>query len=308
MLRRAGFVVSVALSVVAGAAAAAPNDLARHIEKLSRSTSWRLVGAVKVPFDTQHPQGFARVGESLFVSSVEITVPTKRYDQPRDGIDRDTGQGIGHLFKLDARGRQIGHAILGKGSIYHPGGIDYDGRWLWVPVAEYRPNSRSSLYRVNPETLEAVAVGRVDDHIGALMHDTDHDTLHGVNWGSRRFYSWRLDGESRLDAAAAPMRTFNPEHYLDYQDCAYLPVGRAVCTGISEFRRTPDSPVFGLGGIEVLDLATGHPTFQVPVLLWTEDGTAMLRNPVLVEATRGGLRLTAMPEDDSSRIFVYETP
>ncbi|WP_342237106.1 DUF6454 family protein [Inquilinus sp. OTU3971] len=306
MLRRAG--LAIALTVAAGAAVAAPDDLGQRIEGLSRSTRWRLVETIPVPFDTYHPQGFARAGDAIFASSVEITVPTKRYAQPQDGMDRDTGQGTGHLFKLDAQGRQIGHVTLGEGSIYHPGGIDYDGRWLWVPVAEYRPNSRSILYRVDPQTLEAVAVGRVDDHIGGLVHDTDHNTLHGVSWGSRRFYTWRLDAEGRIDASTPPAVTLNPEHYLDYQDCAYLPVGRAICTGITEFRRTPDAPVFGLGGIEIVDLATGRPTFQVPVLLWTEDGTAMTRNPVLVEATRSGLRLTAMPEDGTSRIFVYETP
>ncbi|MGK9168233.1 hypothetical protein KXR53_18125 [Inquilinus limosus] len=310
MHRFAALAAGIVLAAVtaATAASAGPDDLARRIEGLSRSTQWRLVETIKVPFDTEHPQGFARVGDALFVSSVEITVPTKRYAQPQDGYDRDTGQGVGHLFKLDDQGRQIGHITLGEGSIYHPGGIDYDGRWLWVPVAEYRPNSRSILYRVDPQTLEAVAVGRVDDHIGGLVHDTDHNTLHGVSWGSRRFYTWRLDTEGKVDTAAAPTRTLNPEHYLDYQDCAYLPVGRAICTGITEFRRTPDSPVFGLGGIEIVDLAAGRPTFQVPVLLWTEDGTAITRNPVLVEATASGLRLTAMPEDDRSRIFVYETP
>ena len=35
--------------------------------------------------------------------------------------------------------------------MYHPGGIDYDGRHIWVSVAEYRPNSRSIVYRIDPE-------------------------------------------------------------------------------------------------------------------------------------------------------------
>jgi hypothetical protein len=306
----AGILLAAATAVAnpTGAVAAGPDDLGQRIERLSRSTSWRLVETIPVRFDTYHPQGFARAGDALFASSVEITVPTKRYAQPQDGMDRDAGQGTGHLFKLDAKGRQMGQITLGEGSIYHPGGIDYDGRWLWVPVAEYRPNSHSILYRVDPQTLEAVAVGRVDDHIGGLVHDTDHNTLHGVSWGSRRFYTWRLDAEGKVDASVPPVVTPNPVQYLDYQDCAYLPVGRAICTGITEFRRTPDAPVFGLGGIEIVDLASGRPTFQVPVLLWTEDGTAMTRNPVLVEATQDGLRLTAMPEDGTSRIFVYDTP
>ena len=47
--------------------------------------------------------------------------------------------------------------------MYHPGGIDYDGDDIWVPVAEYRPNSRSIVYRVDPETMKATEVFRFAD-------------------------------------------------------------------------------------------------------------------------------------------------
>ena len=38
--------------------------------------------------------------------------------------------------------------------MYHPGGIDYDGEYIWGPVAEYRPNSESIIYKVDAETLK----------------------------------------------------------------------------------------------------------------------------------------------------------
>jgi hypothetical protein len=44
----------------------------------------------------------------------------------------------------------------------------------------------------------------------------------------------------------------------------------------------------------------------VPVLLWTEGGESMTRNPVLVEAIPGGLRASFMPDDDRSTLYVYE--
>ena len=34
---------------------------------------------------------------------------------------------------------------------------------------------------------------RFADHIGGIVHNTDDNTLHGVSWGSRRFYRWTLD-------------------------------------------------------------------------------------------------------------------
>jgi hypothetical protein len=59
-----------------------------------------------------------------------------------------------------------------------------------VPVAEYRPNSRSIVYRVDPATMKADEVFRFPDHIGGIVRNTDDNTLHGVSWGSRRFYRW----------------------------------------------------------------------------------------------------------------------
>jgi len=44
----------------------------------------------------------------------------------------------------------------------------------------------------------------------------------------------------------------------------------------------------------------------VPVLLWTDGGESMTRNPVLVETVPGGLRASFMPDDDNSTLYVYE--
>ena len=95
------------------------------------------------------------------------------------------------------QGNLIADLRIGEGTIYHPGGIDYDGRHLWVPVAEYRPNSRSIIYRVDPVTMKAEEMFRFPDYIGAIVHDTDDHSLHGVSWGSRRFYRWTLARPAR---------------------------------------------------------------------------------------------------------------
>jgi hypothetical protein len=46
-----------------------------------------------------------KIGDNFYITSVEITKPTQKYDKPRDGYDRDTGEGKGHLFKVDAANR-----------------------------------------------------------------------------------------------------------------------------------------------------------------------------------------------------------
>ena len=270
--------------------------LGERVAALTRESRWKLVASVLISFKTHHPQGLVKIGDGFILSSVEVRDPARR-------------EGVGHLFKMNAAGRLIAAVKLGEGTIYHPGGIDYDGTHVWVPVAEYRPNSRSIVYRVDPHTMKATEMFRFADHIGAIVHNTDDHTLHGVSWGSRRFYRWTLDAEGRVsNASAAPeaLRTLNTSHYVDYQDCKYVGDRRMLCTGVTEIRRTPESPPFRLGGIELVDLGDGRPLHQVPVLLWTSNGMDMTHNPVWLEPTASGVRGYFVPEDDTSTLYVYE--
>ena len=296
---------------VRGGGAADRALVGERFAALTRESTWTEVARIPMAFRTFHPQGMVRIGDTLFVSSVEITTPTTRFAVPKDGYDRDTGRGVGHLFKIDLRpgraGTLLASATLGEGALYHPGGIDFDGASLWVPVAEYRPDSRSLIYTVDPQTLKATVVLRVADHIGGLVRDTDAGALHGVSWGSRRFYTWPMTAGG-IDAAAAerPAVRPNPSHYVDYQDCHYAGRGAMLCGGISDLRAGRSTAPIRLGGLDLVDLGDGRPRHQVPVPLWTPAGLAMTRNPMWVEAIEGGIRAYFMPEDDASMLYVYE--
>lgn len=299
-----------ALSVVLAAGQIGDRTvLVDRVRTLTRESAWTLVKSVPIAFTTHHPQGMVKIGDTLFVSSVEIKVRTRRYPKPIDGFDRDTGEGVGHLFKMDSSGKLIADVAVGEGAMYHPGGIDYDGRYIWVPVAEYRPNSRTIVYRVDPETMKAEEVLRFADHLGAVARNTDDNTLHAVSWGSRRFYRWKLDRAGKIaDALAAPekIRTLNPSHYVDYQDCKYAGARRMLCTGVTEIRPPAPGSLLRLGGLDLVSLEDGRPLHQVPVLLWTPSGFAMTQNPVWLEPTATGLRAYFMPEDDTSTLYIYE--
>lgn len=302
-----GFVVAVV--TLAGAQAVDRSAVAERVTKLTRNSPWKLVSTIPVKFTTHHPQGMVKLGDTFFVSAVEVTVPTRRGPQPVGGYDRDAGEGVGHLFKIDSTGNVVADLRLGEGSMYHPGGIDFDGKDLWVPVAEYRPDSRAMVYRVDPATMKATEVFRFADHIGAIVHNTDDHTLHGVSWGSRRFYRWTLGADGRVtNAGDSPqqLRTLNPSHYVDYQDCKYAGGRRMLCTGVTDLRQSPGAPPFRLGGMDLVDLTAGRPLHQVPVLLWTRGGLDMTHNPAWIEATASGLRGYFMPEDDQSTIYIYE--
>jgi uncharacterized protein DUF6454 len=306
---RTVLIVAVAVASLGAVPADTRSVIAERIVKLTRDSSWTLVRSVPIAFATYHPQGMVKIGDSLFVSSVEIRVPTKRLAQPVDGYDRDAGAGVGHLFKLDMAGNLLADLTLGEGTVYHPGGIDYDGKDIWVPVAEYRPNSRSIIYRVDPVTMKPSEVFRVPDHIGAMVHNTDDNTLHGVSWGSRRFYRWTLGRNGRVtnaDARPERLRTLNTSHYVDYQDCKYVGNRRMLCTGVTELRQRPDAAPFRLGGIDLVDLRDGRPLHQVPLLLWTIGGLDMTHNPAWIEPSATGLRGYFMPEDDKSTLYVFD--
>jgi hypothetical protein len=307
------FQKSAVAFVVATVSLVAPPDVhstvAERVKKLGRDSSWKPVTAIAVGFPTHHPQGMVKIGDTFFVSSVDVAVPTRRFPAPMNGYDRDAGQGTGHLFKIDRAGQLIRDLPLGEGTVYHPGGIDFDGVNIWVPVSEYRPDSRSIVYRVDPERMVATEVLRFADHIGAVVHDTDDHTLVGVSWGSRRFYRWTLGKDLKPTNATVPpdqLRALNPSHYVDYQDCKYVGGHRMLCTGVTELRQRPEAPPFRLGGMDLVDLRDGRPLHQVPVLLWTAGGLDMTHNPVWIEATDRGLRGYFMPEDDTSTIYVYD--
>src|SRR5262249_52470499 len=68
--------------------------LTERVRQLTRASTWTQVAAVPVRFRTWHPQGMVKIGDRLIVSSVEVRRPTRRFAQPTDGYDRDTGDGV----------------------------------------------------------------------------------------------------------------------------------------------------------------------------------------------------------------------
>ena len=299
----------LAVSLLAAAPLLALPDavIADRIATLTRASSWTLERAIPITFPAHHPQGMVKIGDRLFFSSVEVTTPPRR--GAGDGFDRDTGRGVGHLFEATMDGRLVADVVLGEGAMYHPGGIDFDGRDIWVPVAEYRPNSRSIVYRVDVTTRKAVEVFRFGDHLGGVACNTDEHTLHAVSWGSRWIYRFALDRSGNPTDAAAPpssLRVKNRSHYVDYQDCKYVGKHRMLCTGIADVPRATGAAPLPLGGIDLVDLVSAAPLHQLPVGLSTPAGASLTRNPSYFEAAKGGgVRAYFLPDDDNATLYVY---
>ncbi|MEU4191180.1 DUF6454 family protein [Kribbella sp. NPDC026611] len=286
-------------------AAGRDSDVTRAFQATDRSTPWSLVERVPLQFPTYHPQGIAVVGDLIFLTSVEVLEAPAKYPVPVDGYDRTPGKGIGHLFVLDRQGHLKKDIRLADGTAYHPGGLDFDGKDLWVPVAEYRPNSRAVVYTVDPHTFKVTERFRVRDHVGGLVRDRTTGLVHGVSWGSRTLYAWTPTGRQVEKAA-------NESHLLDYQDCDYAARGKQLCGGVTTLPG-PNNTTYDLGGLALLDLHTNRILHEIPFPYFSPTTNhSATRNPVHLETTPTTLRLLTAPDDGENpggtELQTYEAP
>lgn len=171
---------------------------------LMNSGNLELVDKIPLQFDTYHVQGFELTERFYFVTSV------------------DTKQRRGWLFKVDRQNASlISKMELTDVALVHPGGIQFDGRYLWIPNAEYRRESRTVIYGIDPNSMEIRKSFPVDDHIGAIASDGKNQ-LYGANWDARHFYTWDFNGTqtSKVDSPTS----------MAYQDIKYF-AGKLLCSG-----------------------------------------------------------------------------
>ncbi|MRJ77783.1 hypothetical protein GEV29_14660 [Aeromicrobium sp. SMF47] len=305
--------VAAAPAAVAGAGTHGPADhrsrdsaLVKTFGAVDRGTQWRLVDKMRLDFPTFHTEGIAFAGDRIFLSAVEILEPTVTYPTPVDGYDRSPGKGVGHVFVMDRQGRLEKDIVLGEGDAYHPGGIEFDGKDVWVPVAEYRPNSRSIVYRVDAESLRVRKQFEVDDHFGGIVLDKSTGHLVGNTWGSRRFAEWDRRGRQLSTWA-------NTSFFVDYQDCQYVPAGKMLCGGVANLPQTPSAggpaATYELGGLALIDLRSHRVLREVPLQQWSTAGHVVTRNPVKVTADGASLTMRVAPdngeEGNGTEILTY---
>ncbi|HEY4312614.1 MAG TPA: DUF6454 family protein [Pirellulales bacterium] len=148
-------------------------------------TELPLIAKQSLSFASQHVQGLAVSAEHYWISSV------------------DRGAKRGLVFRVErSTGNVTAQRELSFGAQFHPGGIDVVDGALWVPVAEYRPRSSTTIAKLDPTTLETLASFTIDDHIGCLTVVAP-DEIVAANWDARTFYRLSLIGK-RLGESANP--------------------------------------------------------------------------------------------------------
>jgi hypothetical protein len=255
-----------------------------------RTTQWQLEDSISFKFPTYHPQGLVVTENYVFLSSVEVNEPPQNVFDPNKSTP---GSGVGHLFIADRSGALIKDLIIGEGSMYHPGGIDFDGEDIWIPVGEYRPHARSMVVAVNAFDFSIREVFRINDSIGWAVPDPEKSLIYGGNWGSRVLYVWNQKGEEIEQWK-------NPSHFVDYQDAIFLNSGEVIASGISVLLSNEDAEkqmAPELGGLALLDFKTKKIVHEIPIYSHTKAGHVLTRNPFSLSVTGEDLFLHVAPDD-----------
>ncbi len=186
------------------AALAAVGERLRAADAGTALESLALVRVVTLQGKTHHVQGVDRVGDRVYVTSVERAARK------------------GHLFEFSYPGGELLRSIeVQEGDRYHPGGLSVHGDSIWIPVSEYRPKSSTVIQRRNRKTLALESQFVVEDSIGCLA--VNAGVLAGGNWDSREIYLWDHAGKPRG-------RMANPNGNA-YQDLKFV-FGKLVGGGL----------------------------------------------------------------------------
>ena len=251
------------------------------IASLTRATQWRLISELPMKCDAHHPQGMTKIGSTWWISTVDV--------EARHG----------YVLVVDSDGDLLERVPVGDDQRYHPGGMDFDGVACWIPAAEYRPDSTTTVYRLEPGGVPVRAFD-VNDHVGALARCGNGGDLVGWSWGSRRFFRWSAEGDLR---ASRP----NPAFFVDYQDCQWFDGGHLLCGGVADVGLS--SGRGWLGGIALLDTNSLRIERAVPFPEYSSaTGRVGTHNPIWAEVNGNDLIIHLLPDDGRSAILSYSTP
>ena len=279
----------------------------KRVAKALMSTDpneWQLVESIDLKFDTYHPQGMLKVDDTFYITTVKVERRPRYTRQGKQVSVMDEGTGKGYLMQFDAGGNLLKCIELCEGSIFHPGGMDFDGRYIWVPITKYYPYSRSLIVRVDVRSHQVEKVCYVDDSIGAIIHDTDNNILVGANWDADEFLTWQLDGKLRVKDAeltAAERRHANTAKHLAIQDSKYIGGGKMVGFGLK------NGPKGRVGGFDVIDTQTFEKLRSADIELRTPRKSIVSGNPSTIEIVGDKMRLYFAPEDNKTTLYIYQT-
>jgi hypothetical protein len=250
-------------------------DLVSVITSLGRHTTWSLDSMTPIAADVGHPQGLTAHGDDWLASTV---LPSSRR---------------GLVLRIDTSGAVVQTLDVTDGDRFHPGGIHSSGPDdnLWIPVAEYRPFSTSTVIELNAD-LEVVSRFPMNDHLGAIC-DLGDGTLFAVSWGSRSLYRLSREG------VVLDHRT-NPSHVIDYQDLQVIGPGIVLASGVADM--TIAGTAVQMGGVAVLDMEDLRIVHEVPITAVMPSGRSITYNGFCVDTRHAAIKFQCLVDDSVAAI------
>lgn len=304
------YILMAVASVMVCSASYAAKPLSKQGKRVAKAlmstepNEWQLVESIDLKFDTYHPQGMLKVDDTFYITTVKVERRPRYTRQGKQVSIMDEGAGKGYLMQFDAGGNLLKCIELCEGAIFHPGGMDFDGRYIWVPITKYYPYSRSLIVRVDVRSHQVEKVCYVDDSIGAIIHDTDNNILVGANWDADEFLTWQLDSALEVKDAeltAAERRHANTAKHLAIQDSKYIGGGKMVGFGLK------NGPKGRVGGFDVIDTRTFEKLRSADIELRTPRKSIVSGNPSTIEIVGDKMRLYFAPEDNKTALYIYQT-
>ena len=244
--------------------AAAPTKAIRAVEH------GQLLGILKLQGQLFHVQGVDLDEQHIWVTSA------------------DTWNHRGYLHEFDrATGKFMRRLELTDGARYHPGGFSISGHSIWVPVAEYRPDSSAVIEEIDADSLQVRRKIHVADHLGCVA--VGNGNLVAGNWDSKRLYIFdQADGR--------PMRVVRNPSKTRYQDMKFID-GKLVAGGLLTGQSGAIDWIAYPSMRLLRSLRTGA---TEPTRLFSE------ARPYTGEGmTLRGRDLYVLPEDGPSRLFHF---
>lgn len=184
-----------------------------------------------------HTQGMALDENYLYLSCCEL-IRKKGfiYRVKRDEIEKG-------VSNTELKYERIELTI---GEQYHPSGMDINGEFLWVALAEYHPApARSTFICIDRDRFREIKEKRfeLNDHIGALS--ATRNWIIALNWNARDFYILDYSGKILT-------RGKNPGK-VAYQDCKNNNDHSIICSGTI-------SSILPKGYIDVIEIPDIKPS------------------------------------------------
>ena len=99
------------VAICSAAYAAGPlSKQGRRVAKALMATEpeeWQLIESVDLKFDTYHPQGMLKVGDTFYITTVKVDRRPRYTRQGKQVSVADEGAGKGYLMQFDAGGNLL---------------------------------------------------------------------------------------------------------------------------------------------------------------------------------------------------------